>query len=1001
MRALECARVAPARRVLFVLATVAFFAYAPGADAQNAPEGVKLEEVTVYGIRGSLERNLEAKRFASAVVEVITAEDIGKFPDKNVADALQRVPGVVITRNGGEGNNVSIRGLNSDLTLTQLNGNFIASTPGEPSRSFSYALLPSTMIASTEVYKSPEARLDEGGVGGTVILHTRRPLDMEKNSGVLSVEATDGDLTDGADTQFSGVYSWKNDSETFGVLAGYTRQERQNVVQSGSNERWRFVTTERSPDSSNAVNVAGEVLPDVTDFSEGGEGVVGYSELNASNIWVPQVMRTGIVEEDRDREGIQLSAQFRPTERIELGVNYFKFTLGQDSTSRFMDFPEWNHFGFQRQAGFVTGLGFDPSGTILNSISYDEAADGSQGNMIFPWLRSNFNREENESDTYDFRLSYDAYSWGLSFVGGKTEASGGPSENFDVAYYASNWPNTTAGQIENPSPFARVSYGNDSYNVEIDPAAAERILSGFGGGFDPGSSNSTFANSTQEETYFQLDFDMDVDVGIFSKFRAGVKSRSGELNRFTGNDLFLVRDAVIEEFGSIEALDLTDVERNGPLSWYNAANAGTFALPLSDILRFENNVNGGFSANQFLSVDIAELRSFLANNPDLLSARKVEDNFVYNVEEDVFAYYLQADFIAGNFRGNVGVRVVETDQFADSTDRIVDFYSALDPNDGSQVDQFDETVELASLDKSYTDVLPSLNLVWDLNDEMVLRGAFAKVIARPSYADLAEPGGLTFTSQRYVDERLIGVEQGWSGNSSNKDLEPFEADQFDVSFEWYFADASTVGAALYHKDIDNFIISLTLDDVPLTVTLEEPTTSLPAGTQNITVDRFSTSANGSDATIQGFEIFGQHNFDNGFGVYANYTQNDADLTDVVALGEVRGKASLPGTADYQFNLSGYFENEKFSVRASYNRRGDVVLALNNGMNSFSKGYQQVDVNAAYNFTGNLTLTASVINLTEEEQVSFLGEDTGARLQTVSYPGRRIYLGLNYRFGRGL
>ena len=999
MRALECARVTPARSLLIVLATVAFFAYAPGVDAQDAGENAEfgegtLEEVTVFGIRGSLQRNLEAKRFASAIVEVITAEDIGKFPDKNVADALQRVPGVVITRNGGEGSRVSIRGLNSDLTLTQLNGNFIASTPGEPTRSFSYALLPSTMIARTEVYKSPEARLDEGGVGGTVILHTRTPLDMAANSGVLSVEATDGDLTDGTDTQFSGVYSWKNQAETFGLLGGYTRQTRQNVVQTGENQRWRFV---RGDSDGDAVNVAGEVLPDVTDFQN---GEVGYTALNASDVWVPQVMRAGITDEDREREGIQLSAQFRPTDRIELGANYFRFTLGQDSTSRFMDFPEWNHFGFQRGAGFVTDLGFDSSGTILNSIGYNEAADGSQGNTIFPWLRSNFNREENESDTFDFRVSYDADNWTLSFVGGKTEASGGPSENFDVAYYASNWPNTTPGEIENPSSFVNVNYDRDSYNLEIDPEAAARILSGFGGGFDPGSSNSTFANSTQEETYFQLDFDMDIDLGFFDKLRAGVKSRAGKLNRFTGNDLFLVRDAVVAEFGSIEALDLDEVERNGPLSWYNAANAGTFAPPLPDLFAFENNVSGGFSANQFLSVDATALRSFLKNNPDLLAARKVEDNFVYNVEEDVLAYYLQADFIVGDFRGNVGVRVVETDQFADSTDRISDFYSALDPGDGTQVDQFDETVEVVSLDKSYTDVLPSLNIVWDLRDDMVLRAAAAKVIARPSYADLAEPGGLTFVSQRYVDERLIEVEQGWSGSSSNKNLEPFEATQFDVSYEWYFADASVVGAAYYYKDIDNFIIPLTLDNIPLTVTLEEPTTSLPAGVQDIIVDRFSTSANGSDATIQGFEVFGQHAFDNGFGVYANYTQNDSDLTDVVALGEVRGKASLPGTADYQFNFSGYFENERFSVRASYNRRGDIVAALTNGLNSFSKEYEQLDVNAAYNFTENLTATASVINLTEEEAVSFLGEDTEARLQSVSYPGRRFYVGLNYRFGSG-
>jgi TonB-dependent receptor len=154
------------------------------AQNQNIEQDDEIEVIEVRGIRSSMAENLAIKRLSNSIVDAITAEDIGKFPDKNVADSLQRVPGVVISRSGGEGENVSIRGLSSDLTLTQLNGNFIASSPGSPSRSFSYSLLPSTMVKSVEVFKSSEARLDEGGVGGTVILNSRTPLDMKANSGV-------------------------------------------------------------------------------------------------------------------------------------------------------------------------------------------------------------------------------------------------------------------------------------------------------------------------------------------------------------------------------------------------------------------------------------------------------------------------------------------------------------------------------------------------------------------------------------------------------------------------------------------------------------------------------------------------------------------------------------------------------------------------------------------------------------------------------------------------
>src|SRR3546814_455010 len=169
-------------------------------DAQvqsNDAAGAPGDAIVVTGYRESIEKSLEQKRDSNALIEVITAEDIGKFPDKNVADALQRVPGVIITRDGGEGSRVSIRGLKPDLTLTLLNGNFIAGADsGDPQRSFNYVLLPSNFIASTEVYKSSEARLEEGGVGGTVILNTRRPFDLPAWSGFVSAEGTYSDRSE-------------------------------------------------------------------------------------------------------------------------------------------------------------------------------------------------------------------------------------------------------------------------------------------------------------------------------------------------------------------------------------------------------------------------------------------------------------------------------------------------------------------------------------------------------------------------------------------------------------------------------------------------------------------------------------------------------------------------------------------------------------------------------------------------------------------------------------
>ena len=225
----------------------------PAAAPQDG--GDQGNTIVVTGYRQSIEQSLRQKREANAFVDVITAEDIGKFPDKNVADSLQRVPGVIIERDGGEGSRVSIRGLSSDLTLTQLNGNFIASADsGDPSRSFNYTLLPANMISSVETFKSPEARLDEGGVGGTVILKTRRPLDLEPWTGFVSAEGVYADVSKKFEPQVSGQLSWRNADETFGILVGATYQERRNRTLSAGTESWAWWTYDRANEPATDVN---------------------------------------------------------------------------------------------------------------------------------------------------------------------------------------------------------------------------------------------------------------------------------------------------------------------------------------------------------------------------------------------------------------------------------------------------------------------------------------------------------------------------------------------------------------------------------------------------------------------------------------------------------------------------------------------------------------------------------------------------------------------------
>ena len=297
--------------------------------------------------------------------------------------------------------------------------------------------------------------------------------------------------------------------------------------------------------------------------------------------------------------------------------------------------------------------------------------------------------------------------------------------------------------------------------------------------------------------------------------------------------------------------------------------------------------------------------------------------------------------------------------------------------------------EVSSLDRTYNDLLPSLNLAFDLTDTLLLRAAASKVVARPSYGDIASPGGLNYYSQEYVnDRRLIGGgdQQGWFGSGSNKNLEAYKATQYDLGLEWYFDRGSVLGAGVFRKNVSNFAVPVVMD-INMTI-----------GGQEVTVQNYSTSAGGRDAVSEGVELYAQHTLDSGLGFQFNYTYNKTNQAAIILEdGTEIGKSPLVGSAKNQLNLTVFYETDKFLARASYNRRGEVVNGLVNGLNVYQEPFSQVDVNFAYNFTKQLSLTASVLNLTEEETRSHLGNDTKDRFYTNGYAGRVAYLGLTYKF----
>ncbi|WP_340678758.1 TonB-dependent receptor [Paraglaciecola sp.] len=937
------------------------------AQAQDSTktESAETEKIEVRGIRASSAENLAIKRLSNAVVDAITAEDIGKFPDKNVADSLQRVPGVVIQRNGGEGSSVSIRGLSPTLTFTQLNGNFIAASSGNPSRSFSYELLPSNLVGKVELFKSSEARLDEGGVGGTVIVHSRKPLDMEKNSGVVSLEYTYADITDKYEPQLSGIYSWKTDEEDFGFLVGFTQQDRTNRTQTSRvniiNKNYEY--TERRD---------GQVI-------EG--GAQGFAR---------QSFVQDVLEEDRQRTGVQFTAQWRPTDNFEIGFNYFQFKLGLDSVLNQLEYPEW-HDSNQ----YMTNVFVDADAQYVTGIDYGRAISGQALNAQIPRMNGEYKIEESTSDTFDFFAEYEGDNFNLKFVAGHTEAEGGPSEKYRAAYYSGGTADYWGWRFDNKNLI-----------TNIDSEIFNRLKAGEGGQADIGATDSSFVGGTQEEDYAQIDTDWFVDWGIVETLRFGMKYRKGSIFRDTRNTFYLAKDFdVAAGEARPDGINLDDdYSRNGGIPLLTTVIADQ---PLG-------NLGGSINTNIFPAVNWHKYQQELQNN--FKRYTRYEPDYVYEVEEEVKVAYVQADYKWENLRGNFGVRFVDTVNTNTASDRLVfrlDRFN-LEGGDVSQANGVVTETVVNPKENSYSHVLPSFNIAWDMNDDWVLRGAAAKVISRPDYADLGSYQTLTYRSSEWEADSSSLPEfnpirdgEGWTGGGGNSSLRPLESVQYDLSLEYYYGEGSGISLALFLKNIDNFVVPFLLDvntSVPdKTFTLVESGGGTVSVGGDIVVRDYDTRANGTDAESKGMEFSFQHFFDNGFGVSGNYTRNITNSANIEADGSVVGQSQLTGSSKYQGNLSAFYEDDLYSVRVSYNQRGPTIGQLEGNpkegwnLNRFSDTYDQIDVNASYSITDDLTLNASVINLTKSEGYVHLGNDTKVRFLTNSYSGRRFFAGINYRF----
>ena len=884
-------------------------AIAMAEETSGATEQVEIIEVK--GLRGSLRENINAKRFAANVSDVITSEDIGKFPDKNVAETLSRITGVAVSREFGEGEKISIRGAGPKYNRTLLNGQTVGTADwfilDEANRSFNYTMLPSVIVKGLEVNKSPMASSDEGSIGGSVVLRTRRPLDMDANTVSLSLEGQYSETSGETDPQLAGMYSWKNDDETFGIMVSAVDQERNLERQGFEVLGWIENTGNENP-------------ADDDDY------------IVPRNIGVPKFIQS------RERQTLFASAQYAPTDSLLMTLNVLSSEMDVDNQN-----SNLINFAFGDRADVIANATKVVNGAVL--------ASSAGGNFAYNYI----NRvSSTETEQIHLDVDYEGDGYDLNFEIGTTEASGG-------TYRETSWEYVAVG--------AGYDYdltGTPDVNVGVDPSDGSNFAAGWiWGGAKP---------TTDEETFVQTDLNIALDFGPFTALKTGFKYRQAERTQ----------DRVVYSWHGPETTNLTREDTNPdsptfgeqvPLSYlgYIFEQCPTLnSCGLNDLGAVNIDVASTGNINQQVGHNrtvMEEIAFGSLNGVDADAAVSQELANIWGVEEDILALYVQGDFEGDGYRGNLGLRYVSTEQTSGGYEFSSNSWG-FNTIDREWLKP--DVLNWVEKDNDYSEFLPSFNIAFDLASDQVLRVGAARVMARQNWADISSSE--TFGS-------LTGG-QG-SGTRGNPNLAPTIANQFDISWEWYYDDASMLSVAYFTKELDSLRTTTTVTEDRYD---EENDIMVPVN--------FAQPGNGLGGTIDGIEIGIQHDL-GGYGFSANYTYTDASAKEARDLSEA-GSGLVEGTSQDMLNLTAYYENDDFQARVMYNYRSEWYKGIHfNGDELFNDEFGQWDASASYNLNENVTFTLEAVNLADEEIVEY--NTNKERIMSIYQNGRRFVAGVRVNF----
>jgi TonB-dependent receptor len=972
--------------------------------AAKADDAANLGVLEVRGIAGSMQSSMDLKRESQGVVDGIVAEDIGKFPDTNLAESLQRITGVSIDRSLGEGSKVTVRGVGPEFNLVLLNGRQMptsatAETSASNSRAFDFANLASESISAVEVYKTGRAANPTGGIGATINIKTARPLDHPgflANIGVKGVTDTSNNNLPNAmqgssvTPEVSGIFSNTFFDDRFGISLSASYQERNlGYNQAAVANGWR-----------NCTRVA-----EYSDVAGGGEWCWGQVELNGSNVTnapqpgdiygTPQNLIYSVNGVRRQRTNGQLTMQYEITDNLTATLDY-TYSENKVQTQR-NELSVW--FGMCcGQGGTKVYTDGPVSGPLIFSENYSSPADIAMAGANYATKNVNkstgFNLEWKVNDS--FTLELDTH---------KSSAQSGADSPYGSNAVLGTASFTRAStSVDFSHDFPVISIGLPNGATMLDPSTM--LVTG-----------SSFRNSYQRAEIDQTQLRGHVDFGEASRIDFGLSSTEYNNRSAFSN---VQRDTW---GGATSAADYPDSV------WHPDTIAGYFGS-----IDGSNNPN---LFNQFFTWDFETVRALAAKALGDDSAYRRSDVFTDDrrtreKSESLYVQYSTSWDGAIPVHAAAGVRLEKTDV---ASAALVPDVLGINWVSANEFGLVRGTPTFTVLTGSYQYQLPDLDLSFDLTDNTVLRASYGWSIGRPGWGDIQ--GGQTLNDFR------VG---GGSGAQGNPGLKPLESENLDLSFEWYYGKSSYASIGYFRKNVDNYIgtssfqaspfnlhtpvggaywnaalsaggcgstdyvcirdyIFLNFNGQPGVVRGPDDSNGNQTGTISglpgdpLATFTISSPTNQKKASIDGWEFNIQHLFgESGFGVSANYTIVNSSLKfDNAKLTE---QFALEGLSD-SANLVGFFENEKWSIRAAYNWRGEFLTSRFDGaccgQNNpvYTEPFGQLDINASYKWNDKLTLTLEGINLTDS--INRLHGRLKSEVLYVTQTGPRYMFGLRYKF----